>query len=342
MPPAHTNQRVAVEEQGSTEPLSNLSACLKAASDPLRLEVLRVLSRGSYGVLEICRIFDIKQSGMSHHLKVMANAGLLATRREGNSIYYRRTHFAANHPHQELQTALYSAADQLFLNDAVRGRLAEIQQERAQASKVFFAENADKFRAQQDLIASYPIYGEHVSDMLAQVHSNSLDSVLEVGPGEGEFLEVLSKRFNTVYALDNSANMLNKAKTFAESKKLSNISFILGDTQTISNHELHSTLTQPIEVDCVVLNMVLHHTPSPGDIFQDLSTLLKPNGSVIVTDLCRHDQQWASDACGDLWLGFEPPEFSSWAKAAGLEEGQRNFFALRNGFQIQIRHFYKT
>jgi len=342
MPPVLTNQRVTAQEQGSTVPLSDLSACLKAASDPLRLEVLRILSRGSYGVLELCRIFDIKQSGMSHHLKVMANAGLLATRREGNSIYYRRAHFAADHPHHNLQTAIYSAADQLSLSNLVRSRLAEIQQERAQASKVFFAENADKFRAQQDLIASYPIYGEHVSEMLAKVQPNTLDSVLEVGPGEGEFLEVLSKRFNTVYALDNSANMLNKAKAFAASKNLNNISFILGDTQSITNHGLHSTLTQPIQVDCVVLNMVLHHTPSPGDIFQDLNALLKPNGSVIVTDLCRHDQQWVSDACGDLWLGFEPTEFSSWAKAVGLDEGQRNFFALRNGFQIQIRHFYKT
>ncbi|WP_460241706.1 ArsR/SmtB family transcription factor [Aurantivibrio infirmus] len=335
--------RAQLNHQNSmAEPLAELSARLKAAADPLRIEVLRVLSRGSYGVLELCRIFDIKQSGMSHHLKVMANAGLVATRREGNSIYYRRAHFAANHPHHSLQSALYSAADQLDLSNEVRSRLAEIQQERAQASKVFFAENADKFRAQQDLIASYPIYGDHVSEMLAKIHPSNTDSVLEVGPGEGEFLEVLSKRFKKVYALDNSANMLNKAKVFAESQQLNNISFILGDTQSVANTNLKTTQASAIKVDCVVMNMVLHHTPSPGDIFQDLSSILKTNGNIIVTDLCRHDQQWASDACGDLWLGFEPPEFSNWAKAAGLEEGQSNFFALRNGFQIQFRHFFKS
>ncbi len=68
-------------------PFNDLAATLKAAGDPLRLEILRLLARDSFGVMELSRIFDTKQSGMSHHLKVLANAGLVATRREGNSIF---------------------------------------------------------------------------------------------------------------------------------------------------------------------------------------------------------------------------------------------------------------
>ena len=67
-----------------------LAALCKASGDELRLNVLRVLASDSFGVLELAQIFDIGQSGMSHHLKVLAQAELVATRREGNAIFYRR------------------------------------------------------------------------------------------------------------------------------------------------------------------------------------------------------------------------------------------------------------
>ena len=46
----------------------------KASGDPLRLQILRVLRQDSFGVLELCSIFDIRQPAMSHHLKVLAAA----------------------------------------------------------------------------------------------------------------------------------------------------------------------------------------------------------------------------------------------------------------------------
>lgn len=68
-----------------------LAALCKATGDTLRLDILRVLRNDSFGVLELAQIFAMRQSGMSHHLKVLAKAGLVITRREGNSIFYRRS-----------------------------------------------------------------------------------------------------------------------------------------------------------------------------------------------------------------------------------------------------------
>ena len=70
------------------DPCDELAALCKAGGDPLRLNVLRVLSNDSFGVLELAQIFAIGQSGMSHHLKVLAQAGLVATRREGLSLIH--------------------------------------------------------------------------------------------------------------------------------------------------------------------------------------------------------------------------------------------------------------
>ena len=109
-----------VGEDNITEAsLDQLAGLLKAAGDPLRLDILRVLAQDSFGVLELCQIFSIKQSGMSHHLKVLTSAGLLASRREGNSIFYRRAFFGPDHPLSALQQQLFTTVDQRPVSAAV-------------------------------------------------------------------------------------------------------------------------------------------------------------------------------------------------------------------------------
>ena len=267
---------------------------------------------------------------MSHHLKVLATAGLVATRREGNSIFYRRTL-----PDQACSWAqtLYQRIDQIPLSPQVQMQIELIQAERDKASRQFFAANAAKFRAQQDLIASYPVYAEAVAELLAVTPLPQRRRALEVGPGEGEFLALLAPRFEQVVALDDAQTMLNKARIFASQHSLNNIEFVCGDTRLARSEQA--------PLDCIVINMVLHHVPSPAAIFDDVSALLNPGGALLVCDLCHHDQHWAREACGDQWLGFEPDDISGWAVAAGLSEGQSQYMALRNGFQIQLRQFFK-
>lgn len=308
-----------------------LAQQLKAVADPLRLDILRVMACGSFGVLELCRLFCIKQSGMSHHLKVLASAHWIRSRREGNSIFYRRAHIDPTANNAALQQQLFDTLDTQPLSDAVASGINALQAERGALSQQFFSDNADKFREQQDLIASYPAYGEQVLELLEQTPLSQYEHALELGPGEGDFLLPLAERFKRVTALDNSSAMLARAKQHAA--KVSNVDYICSDTQALQQ--------QNIKVDCAVVNMVLHHTPNPREIFEQLSSALNSGGALLVTDLCRHDQSWVRDACGDLWQGFEPDDFSAWASDSGLREGQAMYFALRNGFQIQIRQFFK-
>ncbi|MBL4826709.1 MAG: metalloregulator ArsR/SmtB family transcription factor [Spongiibacteraceae bacterium] len=319
-------------EAPAIKPQHLLVLC-KASADPLRLDILRVLNRDSFGVLELCLILACKQSSMSHHLKILANAGLVTTRREGNSIFYRRPYKAIDSSLNELQQSLYSAVDKKEVCASMQARISTVQQERSENSRAFFSLNADKFSQQQEQVVAYELYGANTIELISSSLVDERDSVLEVGPGEGAFLAELAPRFKQVYALDNSQQMLNKAQQFADQHGLANVSFICGDTK-------HKKLAS-LNMDCVVVNMVLHHTPSPADIFFDLATTLKKNGQLFITDLCSHDQTWARDACGDLWLGFEPQDLSQWAAQAGFKTGESIYLTQRNGFRVQIRQFIK-
>lgn len=100
-----------------------LAALCKAAGDPLRLNVLRALANDSFGVLELAQIFAIGQSGMSHHLKVLAQADLVATRREGNAIFYRRALPHTDLLGGKLHAALLEEVDGLSLPTDVQSRI---------------------------------------------------------------------------------------------------------------------------------------------------------------------------------------------------------------------------
>lgn len=315
----------------SEDRLGELASFLKASGDQLRLQILRALHNESFGVSELCRLFDIRQPAMSHHLKVLSCAGLVATRREGNSIFYRRGAPAQDSDLRSIHGQLLASVDEIELPGEVSRQMAALYRQREENSRSFFAGNAHKFRQQQDLIANYEQYGETVGQFMRDALPQPKALALEVGPGDGAFLEELSPHFERVIALDNVSEMLEKARSFAGEKSLKNIDFIHGDT---SDRKLKKH-----RADCIVINMVLHHTPSPAEIFKDVAGLLKPEGALIVTDLCSHDQAWARENCGDLWLGFEPEDLSRWAAQAGLTDLASVYLAQRNGFQIQVRLF---
>jgi len=308
-----------------------LASLCKAGGDPLRLNVLRALANDSFGVLELAQIFAIGQSGMSHHLKVLAQAGLVATRREGNAIFYRRALPQGELLGGTLHGALLEEVDALELPAEVQARIGAVHAQRAAASRDFFARVASTFRAQQDLIAGLPQYRDSLLALLDALSFPAGATALEVGPGDGGFLPELARRFERVTALDNSPAMLELARRLCEREGLENVELRLVDALGEAGES----------ADCVVLNMVLHHFAAPAEAMKQLARRVQPGGSLLVTELCSHNQSWAREACGDLWLGFEQDDLARWATAAGLTPGESLYVGLRNGFQIQVRHFAK-
>ena len=81
-----------VHEPLSAEAARELAAKLKALSDPVRLRLLSVVASHSGAEACVCDLsvgIEVTQPTISHHLKVLKKAGLLASQRRGSWVYYR-------------------------------------------------------------------------------------------------------------------------------------------------------------------------------------------------------------------------------------------------------------
>ena len=320
-------QAIAHPPEGLAPSLAPLEQLLWAAGDSLRLSVLQVLGQSSFGVLELCEICDMRQPAMSHHLKVLAEAGLVERRREGNAIWYSRS-LASDALHQ----ALLDRVDEVPPDGELAGRLAQVQARRAEHSRVWFERYAGE-AGQEELIAAYEDYADLALELaLRSVPEGEL--AIEIGPGDGAFMQALSGRFRRLIGYENAPAQLARAERQLADAKVQNATLILGEWPAAAPDEA--------EADLVVLNMVLHHMPAPADSLRAAARRLKPGGILLVTELCRHEEHRAHDTCGDLWLGFEEQELLAWAKRAGLEQNEVQYLAQRNGFQVQVRTFERS
>lgn len=300
----------------------NYPSFFKAIGDPTRLQVLQVLGTGAFGVKELCDMLGVKQSGMSHHLKILAKAGWVDTRREGNTIFYRRTLNDA----LAMQQPLFRSLDAHPLAEAVRKQQRLIRSERLNAARAFFMENSDEFELQQERIVLFKDYAPEALQLIDRLTHSREQKVLEVGPGKGEFLKALAERFDDVTGLDISPAMLAQASEYLGK---THVKLEEGNTETLAEEQR--------TFDMVVYNMVLHHVPMPESELAQCARLLNPQGVLVITDLCQHDQEWAQTQCGDQWLGFEPDELHLWASRCGFKPLQTRFLALKNGFQVQTQ-----
>jgi ArsR family transcriptional regulator len=81
----------------SAEPLSERTAAdlaqgFKALGDPVRLRLLSMIASRSGGEVCVCELtdgFELTGPTISHHLRVLREAGLIAGERRGTWVYYR-------------------------------------------------------------------------------------------------------------------------------------------------------------------------------------------------------------------------------------------------------------
>ena len=65
-----------------------MNEVFKALADPTRRKILQLLRRGERSAGELAEHCDMTRPSVSHHFAVLKAADLIASRREGQNIYY--------------------------------------------------------------------------------------------------------------------------------------------------------------------------------------------------------------------------------------------------------------
>ena len=76
----------------SQDVAATVASALKALAEPLRQRMLSAIAtdpRGESCVCDLAELADVSQPTVSHHLKVLKDAGMLRSERRGTWVWYR-------------------------------------------------------------------------------------------------------------------------------------------------------------------------------------------------------------------------------------------------------------
>lgn len=243
------------------------------------------------------------QSRISTHLGLLADAGLVSSRRDGKRTFYRVNRRADDATTKLLRLGIESARE-LPEFEADRINQKRILALRHQQAQVYFNQVAGRFDRVYGPGRSWQAFGHLLLRVLPPL------VVADLGSGEGLLSELLARRCRRVIAVDNSEKMVAFGVRKAKKAGLKNLEFRLGDLQD-----------PPIEsasVDLAILSQALHHADDPAQALLAAGRILKPGGQVLILDLREHQFQQARERYGDRWLGFAECDLQRWLEAASF------------------------
>ena len=288
--------------------------------DDVRLRLLRVLAgrppaRSGHparvagrherlNVTELTAVLGIAQSGVSRHLRILKEAGLVVEERGGGFSFYC------------LSPAL--------LDGGFGGLWATLQAQFAEAADTP-AMRADAARLQEVIRLRKENFEVHGTDSAQLVPGRSwaawsralglllpaLD-VADIACGEGYLSVEAACWARRVVGIDRSAEVLKRARALADRRGVKNIVWKKGEIEKL-----------PLEdesVDVALLSQALHHAVDPTRAVSEAARVLRPGGRLLVLDLREHDQAWVRDRVGDRWLGFKDDALERLLKNAGLSD----------------------
>jgi ubiquinone/menaquinone biosynthesis C-methylase UbiE/DNA-binding transcriptional ArsR family regulator len=285
--------------------MSSTLKALRALSDSTRLRIMAVLDRDELSVNELQEITRMGQSRISTHLRLLQDAGLLQSRRDGKRTFYRFNERADKGAREFIALAV-KGAQELPEHTSDEVNLKRIIARRKQQEQVYFNQVAGRFDRSYGPGRSWQAFGHLLLRILPPI------TVADLGSGEGLLSELLARRCKKVIAVDNSEKMVEFGARKAKKNGLKNLEFRLGDLQ---NPPL-----DPESVDLVILSQALHHAKQPDEAVQAAYRMLVPGGQLLMLDLAKHKFERAHELYGDRWLGFAESDLQGWLDAAGFKK----------------------
>jgi ArsR family transcriptional regulator len=295
------------------------SSLFRLLGDEARLRLLRVLRQERLNVTELTGILGLAQSGVSRHLGLLKDAGLVIEEKDAGYTFYRLSPSLGEAAHRGLWSTLEAQFEQAATDPAVRADDARLQEVLRVRKENFDTHGAADTRDARQLVPgrSWAAWSRALGLLLPPLR------VADLGCGEGYLAVEASRWAARVIAVDRSKAVLQQARELARRRRVTNVVWKQGEIERV-----------PIgddSVDLALLSQALHHAADPARAVSEAVRILVPGGRVLVLDLRAHDQGWVRERLGDKWLGFADERLAGLLAGAGLADVKVTVGARRTG-----------
>ncbi|MBT4769806.1 MAG: metalloregulator ArsR/SmtB family transcription factor [Rhodospirillaceae bacterium] len=282
-----------------------LLTALRAVGESTRLRLLALCSRAELSVSDLTQILAMSQPGISRHLRLLCEAGLLERSREGTWAFYRLARSGKNVDLASALAALIPEDDEIARDLA---RLEEIQADREASASAYFRSNAGDWNR----IRSLHVDDREVEEALKGLFTKKgVENYLDIGTGTGRMLELFGPRVGRGTGLDLSHEMLMIARAALEKAGLRNCALQQGDMYALPWHGQ--------TFDAVTLHQVLHYADDPAAVLIEAGRVLRPGGFLLLVDFAPHGIENLRKEHAHRRLGFADDEIAGWCQTAGLK-----------------------
>lgn len=297
--------------------MTDAGSLFRLLGDPARLRLLRVLARDRFNVSELTAVLGLAQSGVSRHLRLLRQGGLVAEERDGVFAYYRLAPaLRARRPLWALLEAEFAAAAE---SPALRADEARLQEVLRLRRENFDRHAGPDARDGRQLVPgrSWAAWARALGLLLPPL------DVVDLGCGEGYLTIEAARWARRVVAVDRSPAVLARARALAARRRCRNIVWKRGLLERLPLADASA--------DVALLSQALHHAADPARAVAEAARVLRAGGRLLILDLAEHDETWVRDRLGDRWLGFSQARLRTLLKGAGLRDVTVGVGARRAG-----------
>jgi SAM-dependent methyltransferase len=288
---------------------------LRLLGDPTRLRLLRVLAVEALNVSELTGVLGLAQSGVSRHLGMLRDAGLVTEDRAGGFTWYRQSDALSDDASPLAPLGAWLSAEFTRPTPDMRADDARLEEVR-RLRKESFATHGDD-RRQLVPGRSWPAWARAIGLLLPPM------DVADLGCGEGYLTLEAARWAKRVYAIDRAKDVLDRGKALAKRRRLANITWKRGEMERVPLPDA--------SVDLAMLSQALHHAEHPVRALQEAHRILRPGGRVLILDLRDHREAWVTSKLGDRWLGFTDGDLDRLLREAGFSAPVVRVGARRTG-----------
>jgi ArsR family transcriptional regulator len=292
--------------------MKEATAFFRLLGDEARLRILRLLEKERLNVSELTSILGIAQPGVSRHLRLLKEGGLVQEERDRGWTYYG----LAAAP--SASAALGRSWD--LLRREIRALDAKGDDARLQE---ILRHRKEEFTHERGLVPgkSWAAWARALGHLLPAFR------VADLGCGEGYLALEAARWAKHVIAVDVSERALEGAKALAQARSIKNLQFRKGEIEDL-----------PLDdgsVDVALLSQALHHAKDPVRAIREAARVLAPGGTLLLLDLKSHKEEWVKKL-GDKWMGFDEESLRKMMKDAGLKDLQLEIGASKRGDPFQV------